>query len=130
ALPICFGRRSAGSASRLIQENTMQFAQDNTQENAIPRLDIDPFSEEFLTDPYPYHVELRDAGPVVWLEKYGIWAVARHEQVHAVMTDWQNFISSAGVGLANFRTEKPLDRKSVVEGKRVQLIRARHRKDN
>ncbi|WP_301116342.1 cytochrome P450 [Pusillimonas sp. (ex Stolz et al. 2005)] len=92
----------------------MQFAQDNTQENAIPRLDIDPFSEEFLTDPYPYHVELRDAGPVVWLEKYGIWAVARHEQVHAVMTDWQNFISSAGVGLANFRTEKPFRPPSLI----------------
>jgi len=92
----------------------MQSAQDNTQETQIPRLDIDPFSEEFLTNPYPFHVELRDAGPVVWLEKYGIWAVARYEQVRDVMTDWESFISSAGVGLANFRTEKPFRPPSLI----------------
>jgi len=33
---------------------------------------LDPFSERFLNDPYPPHRELRDAGPVVRLERYGI----------------------------------------------------------
>ena len=28
---------------------------------------VDPFSREFLTNPYPFHEELREAGPVVWL---------------------------------------------------------------
>ena len=41
---------------------------------------IDPFSREFLRDPYPHHARLREAGPVVWLEQYGIWAMARHHE--------------------------------------------------
>lgn len=29
-----------------------------------PSTDIDPFSDDFLTDPYPVHEALREAGPV------------------------------------------------------------------
>ena len=42
---------------------------------------IDPFADDFLAAPYPFHAELRDAGPFVWLERYGIWACARHTEV-------------------------------------------------
>lgn len=38
----------------------------------VPVSDIDPFSDAFFNDPYPFHAQLRDAGPVVWLSKYGI----------------------------------------------------------
>ncbi len=41
-------------------------------EIALPASDIDPFSESFSDDSYPFHDRLRDAGPVVWLSKYGI----------------------------------------------------------
>jgi len=75
---------------------------------------LDPFSAEFLSDPWPRHRELRDAGPVVWLERYGIWAMARYDEVHAALLDWETFCSSAGVGLSNFRTEKPWRRPSLV----------------
>jgi len=68
---------------------------------------VDPFSREFLTDPYPFHAALREAGPVVWLERYGIWAMARHEEVRACLMDWETFCSSAGVGLSDFRKETP-----------------------
>jgi len=67
--------------------------------------DIDPFSREFLADPYPYHEQLRDLGPVVRLARYDVWATARYEQVSAILNDWQNFGSGGGVGLANFHTE-------------------------
>jgi 4-methoxybenzoate monooxygenase (O-demethylating) len=67
--------------------------------------DIDPFSREFLADPYPYHQELREIGPVVRLTRYGVWAVTRYEQVCAILNDWQTFGSGAGVGIANFRKE-------------------------
>ena len=50
---------------------------------------IDPFAHAFLRDPYPHHEALREAGPVVWLEHYGIWTMARHEQVRDALTDWQ-----------------------------------------
>jgi 4-methoxybenzoate monooxygenase (O-demethylating) len=68
----------------------------------IPALDVDPFSMEFFADPYPVHAQLRDAGPLVWLTRYGIAAVARYEQVHQVLTDWKTFSSARGVGLADF----------------------------
>lgn len=78
-----------------------------TLNTRFPISQIDPFSDEFLTNPHRYHEELREAGPVVWLEKYGVWSMARHEQVHAVLSDWETYCSSAGVGLSDFRKEKP-----------------------
>lgn len=77
-------------------------------------LDIDPFSTEFLTDPYAGHERMREAGAVVWLDKYGIYAVARHDEVRTVMSDHENYISSAGVGLANFHKETPFRPKSLI----------------
>jgi len=75
---------------------------------------VDPFSHAFLGDPYPYHQELREAGPVVWLEQYGIWTMARHEQVRDALTDWQTYCSSAGVGLSDFRKEPPWRPPSII----------------
>ena len=75
---------------------------------------IDPFSPEFLTSPYPFHAELREAGPVVWLERYGIWAMARHDEVRASLMDWETFCSSAGVGLSDFRKETPWRPPSII----------------
>ena len=75
---------------------------------------VDPFSHAFLHDPYPYHEELREAGPVVWLERYGIWTMARHEQVRDALTDWQTYCSSAGVGLSDFRKEPPWRPPSII----------------
>jgi hypothetical protein len=72
-----------------------------------PVSNLDPFSDEFLSDPHRFHEQLREAGPVVRLERYGVWATARHEQVHAVLGDWETFCSGAGVGLSDFRKEKP-----------------------
>lgn len=74
---------------------------------AVPTSDLDPFSDEFLTDPYPGHAALRDAGPVVWLTRYRIWAMARHAEIDAALKDPRTYCSSAGVGLADFRKETP-----------------------
>ncbi len=68
---------------------------------------VDPFSDEFLADPFRWHGELREAGPVVWLERYGIWAMARYAEVHEALRDWATYCSAAGVGLSDFRKEKP-----------------------
>lgn len=73
----------------------------------LPSTDVDPFGPEVLEDPLPFHTQLRDAGPVVHLTRYDAYAMARHEQVHAALVNWQGFQSGAGVGLSNFRTEKP-----------------------
>ncbi|MGS2644492.1 cytochrome P450 [Streptosporangium sp. LJ11] len=74
---------------------------------ALPVLDADPFAHDVLEDPVPLHAALLAAGPVVHLPRYDVYALARHEHVHAALTDWQNFPSGAGVGLSNFRHEKP-----------------------
>src|SRR6202162_6396575 len=79
-----------------------------------PVATVDPFSHAFLHDPYPHHESLREAGPVVWLEQYGIWAMARHEQVRDTLTDWQTYCSGAGVGLSDFRKEPPWRPPSII----------------
>ena len=80
----------------------------------VPSLDIDPFSDAFLGDPYPDHDRIREAGPVVWLSKYDIYASCRHDQVREILNDHATYISSAGVGLANFQLEKPFRPKSLI----------------
>jgi cytochrome P450 len=73
----------------------------------VPTTDADPFAHDVLEDPLPLHAWLRAAGPVVYLTRYDVYAFARYEQVHAALTNWQGFESGAGVGLPNFRYEKP-----------------------
>ncbi len=73
----------------------------------VPIIHADPFTVENLTEPHALHEQLREAGPVVYLDHYGIWAMARYEQVNAALKDWKTFSSAAGVGLSDFRKEKP-----------------------
>jgi hypothetical protein len=75
------------------------------QSERVATSDIDPFSREFLSDPYPFHEQLREAGPVVRLTRYNVWAATRYEQVHAILNDWQTFGSGGGVGISNFHKE-------------------------
>ncbi|SHN43272.1 cytochrome P450 [Cryptosporangium aurantiacum] len=74
---------------------------------ALTSMDADPFGPEILEDPLPFQAALRDAGPVVHLSTYDVYGLGRYAEVHAALTDWQNFQSAAGVGLSNFRVEKP-----------------------
>jgi 4-methoxybenzoate monooxygenase (O-demethylating) len=89
-------------------------AQATAATRPAPHLDIDPFSVAFLTDPYPDHARLRDAGPVVYLTRYGTYAMARHAEVSAALTDWQTYSSARGVGLQDFAKEMPWRPKSIV----------------
>ncbi|MGU3586915.1 cytochrome P450 [Rhodococcus sp. C26F] len=74
---------------------------------SIPVCDIDPFDLDVLENPLPFHQELRDAGAIVRLNALNVFAMGRYADVHAALTDWQTFQSAAGVGLSNFRYEKP-----------------------
>jgi 4-methoxybenzoate monooxygenase (O-demethylating) len=80
----------------------------------IPHLDFDPFSIEFFADPFPIHERMREAGPVVYLDKWGVYGVARHAEVHAVLNDPQTFCSSRGVGLSDFAKEKAWRPQSII----------------
>ena len=79
-----------------------------------PVSEVDPFCGEFFENPFPAYEELREAGPVVRLLRYDVWAVARYAEVHRVLNDWQTFCSSRGVGLTDFAKEKPWRPKSLL----------------
>ena len=81
---------------------------------ACPSSDLDPFGDEFLADPHPFHEALREAGPVVWLERYGVFAMARYAEVCSALDDWRTFCSGRGVGLSDFEREEPWRRPSLV----------------
>ena len=74
---------------------------------AFPHLDLDPFSIEFFDDLHPAQERLREAGPLVYLDKWNVYGVARYAEVHAVLNDPVTFCSSRGVGLSDFAKEKP-----------------------
>jgi len=74
---------------------------------SAPHLDIDPFAIEFFENPYPAQEALREAGPVVFLDKWKVFGVARYTEVHAVLNDPLTFCSSRGVGLSDFKKETP-----------------------
>ncbi|MDH6256886.1 cytochrome P450 [Bradyrhizobium sp. BR13661] len=75
--------------------------------SGVPHLDVDPFDMNFLADPYPAHELLRETGPVVYLDKWKLYGVARYAEVHAVLNDPATFCSSRGVGLSDFKKETP-----------------------
>lgn len=75
---------------------------------------LDPFATEFLQEPYRFHHDLREAGSVVWLEKYGIYAMARYQEVRTALADWEVFCSSRGAGLADFAVEEPWRPPSII----------------
>jgi cytochrome P450 len=75
--------------------------------SAMPALHADPFDEALLAAPFANHGELHDAGPVVWLEKYQVYAMARFAEVQSALRDHETFCSGRGVGLADFSKEEP-----------------------
>jgi cytochrome P450 len=78
-----------------------------TPSAGIPRLDIDPFGDEFLADPFRHYSALREAGPVVHLARYDVFAMARFDEVNAALKDAATFCSGRGVGLSDFSKEAP-----------------------
>lgn len=64
-----------------------------------PTTDIDLFTDETLTDPYPVYRYLRDLGPAVRLGRHDVWFIGRHDTVRAALADWQTWSSAEGVGL-------------------------------
>ena len=63
-----------------------------------PSLDIDLFSQETIAEPYGAYRQIREAGPVVWLPRHGIWAMGRYDDVRAALGDHQTFSSAGGPG--------------------------------
>ena len=73
----------------------------------VPEWDIDLYAPEVLAAPEEFYRELRAKGPFVYLTKYAMLACGRYEETRQVFSDWENFVSSRGVGLQDFRLRSP-----------------------
>src|SRR5262245_43995882 len=81
---------------------------------SAPSLELDPFSSEVLTEPRELYRQLREAAPVVCFPRYGSFALGRHHDVRRVLHDVRTFISSAGVGITNLRSEPGIRSPSLI----------------
>src|SRR3979411_607915 len=63
----------------------------------VPTSTLDPYTDQALLNPSPLYRELREIGPVVWLQKYGMFALTRYDVVVKALRDWEAFASSVGV---------------------------------
>jgi cytochrome P450 len=79
--------------------------------SSAPRFDLDLFSDENLTDPYPIYERFRAAGPVVYLSAIDAYALSRYDDVRAGLGDHETFISGRGIGLSD---EGNATRKGVI----------------
>lgn len=70
-------------------------------------LATDPYADDVILNRLPMQREIREAAPIVYLEKYGVWATGRYDVAREVFADWQHFKVGAGIGVANFYTEEP-----------------------
>lgn len=75
---------------------------------------VDPFSVEGLSNPLRVDEQIREAGEIIWLEKYGIWFTGRYEIVEQVFRDYETFESSAGTGLTNTKKIENWRKPSVI----------------
>lgn len=75
--------------------------------HSVPISSLDPFDDDVLRDPYPSYRQLRDAGPVVWMSRYGVYALPRYAEVRQALRDWEAFSSASGVGMTSEYNERP-----------------------
>jgi len=62
----------------------------------------DLFAVPSIHEPYGIYRELRDLGPVVWLESLGMYALPRYAEVRGALGDDGTFTSSMGVSFNDF----------------------------
>ncbi len=79
--------------------------------------DFDMFGLEACRDPRPYDTLIREAGPVVYIPQYDVWATGRHDQIELMMRDWKTFSSAnppfAEPGRMILLSEDPPDHQRV-----------------
>lgn len=61
-----------------------------------PSSSLDFWSDAVLSQPYAAYRELRELGGVVWLERHGVWAITRFQEVREALHDGKTFSSAHG----------------------------------
>lgn len=75
----------------------------------------DPYDPARLLDPYPFLEQLRQAGPVSYLEAVDCYAVASYDAVREVLVDFETYISSGGLGPRDIRQDEGWRPPSILE---------------
>ena len=65
----------------------------------VPSYSEDLFTDDAIMRPYGRYRELRELGPVVWLEAHRMYVLPRYAEARAVLADPDVFCSGRGVGL-------------------------------
>lgn len=76
--------------------------------------ELDILDPAFALNPHPHVADLRELGPVVFLEKAGVWAVSRYADVKALLEDHDRFINAGGSGLHNNLKDPPKRQPSLL----------------
>lgn len=80
----------------------------------VPVWDVDPYDPAILANPIDYYARLRAQGPFAYIPKYAMLACGRYAETQEVFSDHERFTSARGVGLQDFKLEKPWRPPSVV----------------
>lgn len=102
-----------------------------TAPQGVPIWDIDPYAESVLGNLEQFYRELREQGPFAYIPKYAILACGRYVETKEVFSDWERFVSSRGVGMADFKATEPWRPPSIIlevdppEHNRTRIIMAR-----
>jgi cytochrome P450 len=54
----------------------------------------DPYDVEIAADPWPTYARLREEAPIYYNERYRFWAISRHSDVEAALSNWEAFSNS------------------------------------
>jgi len=65
----------------------------------------DPYSAEVRNDPHPFYKRLRDEDPIHFVEKYGVWVIARFQDVWDVSNDTEHLTNARGTAPAQLMTK-------------------------
>lgn len=76
--------------------------------------DVDPYDPAILCDPSSFFTELRDKGHFVYLSRYKMLACGGFDVTKNVFSDHTRFVSSRGIGVSDFKLEKPWRPPSIV----------------
>ncbi len=66
--------------------------------NDVATSDIDLWSDDNLSNPYPTYAKLRDQAAVVRLTQSDVWALTRYEEIREALGDWETFSSENAIG--------------------------------
>lgn len=70
-----------------------------TAPSGVPVYSENIYTTDAIVDPYPHYARLRALGPVVWLSRHRLYALARFSECKQVLRDDKTFVSGKGVAL-------------------------------